>query len=96
MSVSGLTTGTDKDCPTADFLSLPEGEVDEVGDPGVGLERAGGGELRAGVVGEHRLVRRDRAALPLLTAEHMLSLQGPLPTALSTSHLQNGLCRICF
>ena len=96
MSVSRLTTGTDKDCPTADFLSLPEGEVDEVGDPGVGLERAGGGELGAGVVGEHRLVRRDRAALPLLTAEHMLSLQGPLPTALSTSHLQISLCRICF
>ena len=47
--VSRLTTGTDKDCPAADLLSLPEREVDEVGDPGVGLEPAGRGELGSAV-----------------------------------------------
>ena len=85
--VFGLTTWPDKDCPAADLFSLPEREVDEVGDPGVGLEPAGGGELGA-AVRENCLVRRNRAALPLLTSEHMLSFQRPLPTALSTSHLK--------
>ena len=107
LSVSGLlTTRTDKDRPAANLLSLPEREVDEVGDPRVRLEPAGrgdlgpegpdgsdlgseGSDLGSTTVRENGLVRRDGAALfPLLTSEHMLSLQGPLSTALSTSHLQ--------
>ena len=98
--VSRLTTGTDKDCPAADLLSLPEREVNEVGDPGVSLEPAGRSDLGSegsdlgSTVREDGLVRRDRAALfPLLTSEHMLSLQGPLSTALSTSHLQKVFAR---
>ena len=63
--VSRLTTGTDKDCPAADLLSLPEGEVDEVGDPGVSLEPAGRSDLGSegsdlgSTVREDGLVRRD-------------------------------------
>ena len=93
MSKSWLTTGSNKNCTTADLFPLPEGEVDEVGDPRVGLEPAGGGELRAAVVGERGLVGRDGAAFPLLATEHMLSLQRPLSTALSTAHLQKVLCK---
>ena len=73
MSLAWLTTGSNKNRPTTDLFSLPEGEIDEVGDPRVGLQPAGGGELGAAVVGEHyfdlvgsapvvgehRLVRRD-------------------------------------
>ena len=104
LSVSGLlTTRTDKDRPAANLLSLPEREVDEVGDPRVCLEPAGrgdlgpegfylgpeGSDLGSTAVRENGLVRRDGAALfPLLTSEHMLPFQRPLSTALSTSHLQ--------